>query len=89
MKIAQPRTAEARRKIAEGCAKELKLDLPVLVDDMQDTVAKAYAAWPDRLYVLAADGTVAYAGGRGPWGFKVDEMVAALEKTLTEPKREP
>lgn len=84
VKIAQPRTAEARRKIAAGCAKELELDIPVLVDDMQDTVAKAYAAWPDRLYVLAADGTVAYAGARGPRGFRVDEMVRALEKTLDE-----
>ncbi len=84
MEIAQPRTAEARKKIAEGCTKALKLEIPVLVDDMQDTVAKAYAAWPDRLYVLAADGTVAYGSARGPWGFKVDELVAALEKTLGE-----
>ena len=84
MRIAQPRTAEARRKIAEGCAQELKLDLPVLVDDMQDSVAKAYAAWPDRLYVLSADGKVAYGSAPGPRGFKVDEMVAALEKTLAE-----
>jgi len=87
--IAQPRTDEARRRIAEGCAKELKLDLPVLVDDMDDTVAKAYAAWPDRLYVLAADGTVAYAGAPGPRGFRVDEMIAALERTLTEAERDP
>lgn len=84
MEIAQPRTAEARRKIAEGCAKELKLGLPVLVDDMQDTVAKAYAAWPDRLYVLSADARVAYAGGRGPRGFRVDEMAEALERILDE-----
>jgi len=82
--IAQPRTAEARRKIADGCAKEFKFTIPVLVDDMDDSVAKAYAAWPDRLYILGADGKVAYGSARGPWGFKVDEMRAALEKTLGE-----
>ena len=84
MKIAQPRTAEARKKIAAGCAKELKLEIPVLVDDMQDSVAKAYAAWPDRLYILSADGKLTYGSAQGPWGFKVDEMVSALEKTLAE-----
>ena len=51
---------------------------------MQDSVAKAYAAWPDRLYVLAADGKIAYGSAQGPRGFKVDEMVEALEKTLGE-----
>lgn len=56
---------------------------------MQDSVAKAYAAWPDRLYVLSADGTVAYGSAPGPRGFKVDEMVAALEKTLTADDRDP
>ncbi len=32
-----------------------------------------------------ADGSVAYGSAWGPWGFEVDERVAALEKTLDEP----
>jgi Ni,Fe-hydrogenase III small subunit len=61
----------------------LKLTIPVLVDDMKDTVSKAYNAMPDRLFILAADGTIAYRGERGPRGFKVQEMEEAL-KTLLE-----
>ncbi len=78
VKLAQPRTMEARTKIAESCMGELKLSIPVLVDDMTDTVAKAYDAWPDRMFILDGEGTVIYAGGRGPFGFKVDEMEQAL-----------
>ncbi len=53
-----------------------------LVDDMKDTVAKAYNAHPDRLFILGADAKVAYRGDRGPRGFKVDEMEAALKKIV-------
>lgn len=82
MKIEQPKTYEKRQEVATSCSAALKLDIPILVDDMEDTVSVAYAAWPDRLFIVTADGKVAYAGGPGPWGFKVDEMTAALENIL-------
>jgi hypothetical protein len=49
---------------------------------MDDAVMTAYAAHPDRLYLVDSDGRVAYAGGRGPWGFKPDELKAAMDETL-------
>lgn len=60
--------------------------MPILVDDMQDTVAKAYNARPDRLFILGADGRIAYRGARGPRGFDVDEMAAALATLVAPPK---
>ncbi len=54
--------------------------MPFLVDDLADTMMKAYAGWPDRLYVVAKDGKVAYRGGLGPGGFKPAEAEAALKK---------
>lgn len=62
----------------------MNLKIPLLVDDMDNTVANAYKAWPDRLFILAADGTVAYAGARGPRGFDVAEMEAALKALLDD-----
>jgi hypothetical protein len=53
---------------------------------MKDTVARAYDAMPDRLFILDAEGTIAYRGERGPRGFKLDEMDKALLKLLPEPK---
>ena len=57
---------------------EQELTMPAVVDDMEDTTAWNYAAFPDRLYVIAADGRVAYQSGRGPWGFLPAEMRDAL-----------
>ena len=39
----------------------------------------AYAAWPDRLYVVGVDGKIAYQGGPGPGGFRVNEVEAWLK----------
>jgi hypothetical protein len=46
---------------------------------MDDSVSRAYGAWPDRLYVLGADGRVIYRGGPGPFGFLPDELAKVLE----------
>jgi len=52
---------------------------------MEDSVAEAYAAWPDRLFIIGADAKIAYSGARGPRGFDVAEMAAALEQILGAP----
>ncbi len=67
--IPQPKELAERRKVAKEFATALKLSIPVLVDTMDDTVGKAYAAWPDRLYVVDREGKIALQGGRGPAGF--------------------
>lgn len=67
-------------KNAGACIKDLGFTIPCLVDDMQNTAQKAYAGWPDRLYVVDAEGKVAYKGGRGPKGFKPDEARAKLSE---------
>ncbi len=79
VKIKEHTTLEERTKVAKGAAEGLGLTIPLLIDDMENTLDSAYSAHPDRLFVLDADGKVAYAGGRGPFGFDVDEMVAALD----------
>ena len=42
----------------------------------------AYAAWPDRLYLIDMEGKVAYAGGIGPSGFKPIELQQAIVNLL-------
>jgi hypothetical protein len=69
-------------KNAGECIKDLGFTIPCLVDDMQNTAQKAYAGWPDRLYVIDAEGKVAYKGERGPKGFKPADARAKLEALL-------
>jgi hypothetical protein len=80
--VADPKSVEERRKVAREFAAQFKLSLPILVDGIDDPVEKAYAGWPDRIYVIDAQGKIAYKGDVGPQGFKVEEAVPALERAL-------
>ncbi len=83
--VYDPKTIEERQRVANRCESTLRYEIPTYVDTMDDTVNKAYAAYPTRLYLIGLDGRVVYAGGLGPFGFKPAEMKAAIEKYLTQP----
>ncbi len=74
----QPKSVEEREAVAEACAVGLKLSIPTLIDEMTNEVDRAYAALPDRLYLIDAEGRVAYRSEPGPWGFKPQELEAAI-----------
>jgi len=84
--LEDPRTLAERREVAGSCLAKLELgQLPALVDDLDDAVSVAYAAWPDRLYLVDAQGRVAYHGGRGPFGFAPEELARAIADLLGRP----
>ncbi len=78
----QPKTAAQRQALAEACALRLKLSIQTLIDGMTNGVDRAYAALPDRLYLIDADGRVAYRSGPGPMGFKPQELEAAIGEVV-------
>lgn len=78
-----PTTFEEREEVAEACAIRLKIRMPVVIDEIDDTIASAYGALPDRLYLIGKGGTVAYQGEPGPWGFDPAKLEAAIENLLT------
>ena len=81
--LEDPLTLAERREVAGMCMASLELEaLPALVDELDDAANRAYAAWPDRLYLVGKDGRIAYQGGRGPFGFDPDELEAAIQAHL-------
>lgn len=72
------KTDDERYTVAGLCVKNLGIELPAIVDRVDNAVEQAYTAWPDRLYVIDRDGRVAHKSGPGPFGFKP----AAVEETL-------
>jgi hypothetical protein len=72
-----PRSTEERA----ACVTHFRLDLPVVVDRVDDEVARRYGGWPDRLYLIGRDGRIAYQGGPGPDGFVVGELEEAIERS--------
>ncbi|RLT21913.1 MAG: hypothetical protein DWI29_01220 [Planctomycetota bacterium] len=82
--VAQPTTFVERQAVAEQCAAKLNPSMPLLVDDISDTVGNMYSGMPARLYVIDTHGKVAYKSGRGPFGFKPEEMEQALLMLLLD-----
>ena len=83
--VKQPTTYDERQQVAETMCQKLEINIPTLIDGLDDAVNKAYSAPPDRLYLVGKDGRIAYKGGRGPFGFKPAELGEAIAiETLGE-----
>lgn len=78
----EPKSWDQRRGIAKTACTRLNLYVPVVVDNMDNTVDKLYAGWPERMFVVDRNGIIAYAGQQGPWGFKPQEVEKALKTLL-------
>jgi hypothetical protein len=82
VELYEPVTFKEREEAATSCQSDLGLKLPMLIDDLKNSTDAKYSGWPDRLFLVGQDGTIAYRGGRGPRGFKPAELKAAIAKTL-------
>jgi hypothetical protein len=80
--VSDPNSDEERQAIATECALRLKIRMPVVIDPIDDEIARAYGALPDRLYLIGRGGHVAYQGSAGPFGFEPPELEAAIQTVL-------
>ena len=82
--VTQTETLFQRNKTALVCSASLDLSIPTVVDKEDNKVNEAYAGWPERLVVVGQDGTIAYYGGKGPSGFKINELEQWLKRFRPE-----
>lgn len=75
-----PKTDEERAGLASVCVRNLKIDLPAVIDGMGNSTERAYTAWPDRLVVIDKHGRIAYKSKPGPFGFHPADMAVALKR---------
>jgi len=80
--FADPTSDVGRVEVATACALRLSIDMPVVIDPIDDRLAGAYGALPDRLYLVGTDGRIAFQGGEGPWGFNPADLEAAIVLAL-------
>jgi len=78
----QPKSIVERAEVAEVCVLKMDLAMPMLLDDMDNSTDVAYAAQPERLYVIK-DGVVGYQSAPGPFGFDVDGWREAIATVVT------
>ncbi len=77
-----PKAYEERAELASTCAAKLGIEFPALVDTIENTTEEAYTGWPDRLYLIDREGRVAHKSAAGPFGFKPDELEAAIKRVV-------
>ena len=82
--VAQPKSSFQRTEVAAKCHELLEMNMPMLVDEIDDRVGRAYSGMPDRLYVIDREGKVAFKSGRGPFRFLPGEMEQALIMLLLD-----
>jgi len=82
IRVVQHTTLEDRVAEARVGAERLGLSMPVLVDGMENEASEAFAAWPERIYVVDTEGRIAFKGGPGPWEFDPDAAGRTLERLL-------
>jgi hypothetical protein len=86
--VKQPTSYGERVQVCDQFRQRLEPTMPVVVDEINDPVGNAYSGMPARMYVIDAQGKVAYKSGRGPFGFRVGEMEQALLMALLERGRD-
>jgi type I thyroxine 5'-deiodinase len=74
-----PKDYDERSTIAGTCSTKLGIELPALVDTIDNKTEAAYTAWPDRLYLIDSRGRIAFKSEAGPFGFKTELLSKALE----------
>lgn len=62
---------------------KMALDMPAVVDEMDDSVSEAYGGMPERLFLIGRDGMVVYKGGVGPMFFRPVEWEQAIADHLS------
>ena len=83
---AQPRNIGDRVAIANDFTKRYKFPVPFGIDEMSNAANDAYAAWPERLYIIDEAGQISYKGGNGPFKYDPKEVRAWLAKRYGEVK---
>lgn len=89
IRVAQPKSLAERCEAAHLCDSALAMGIPILVDDLDDTIGRAYSGFPDRLYLIDREGRVVLKSGRGPFGFRPRELEQSIVMLLLDSKNAP
>jgi hypothetical protein len=77
-----PTTMQERERVATSCVRKLHVAIPALMDGIDNRVEQQYTSWPDRLYLIGADGLIQYKSEPGPFGFDPKKLEAALRSAV-------
>lgn len=77
-----PESDDERAEIAAACQIGLDLKMPMLIDSIDNDVEDKYFSKPIRLFVVDANGVIAFNGAPGPREFDPDKWEAAIKEQI-------
>jgi len=80
--FASPKSEDERANVAGSCVRKLGIKFPAVLDEFGNSTERAYTGWPDRLYLIDTNGRVVFKSPPGPFGFKPDNLRAAIAKLV-------
>jgi len=75
-----PVSAEERTTTALACVRKLGIEIPAVLDHIDNRTERAYTAWPDRLFLIDRSGTIAFKSAPGPYGFSTKDLETAIRE---------
>jgi len=78
--FASPKDEMERQEIAGTCVRKLGIRFPAVLDEFGNSTEAEYTAWPDRIYLIDRNGSVAFKSKAGPFGFHPELLAAALAR---------
>ena len=78
----EPTTDDERTEVASACQLALGLDMPMLIDRIDNDIYKKYIGLPMRMFLVDADGKIAFAGKKGPFGWDDEALEDSLKALL-------
>jgi len=78
----EPTTDDERTEVASACQISLDLHMPMLIDSIDNDIDRKYVGLPMRLFLVDAEGKIAYAGDKGPFGWDDEAFEDALKKII-------
>lgn len=81
-KIYKAKTILDRMGNAHLCVTNLNIDIPCIIDGLDNATDLAYDARPDRIFIVDKNGMIAVRADRGPRGFNpgVEDVTQWLEQ---------
>ena len=78
----EPTSDEERTEVASVCQIQMDLEMPLLIDSIDNDVEEKYVTLPMRLFLIDAAGKICYTGDRGPRGFDTESWEEAIREQI-------
>jgi type I thyroxine 5'-deiodinase len=62
--------------------RNLGIRIPAVLDFIDNRTERAYTAWPDRLFLIDRNGSIAFKSAPGPYGFSTRDLERSLQQLL-------